>query len=47
MILFNLSGHGLIDMASYDKYLAGDLQDYTLSDTEIAQNLADIKDLDV
>lgn len=25
VILFNLSGHGLIDMASYDKYLAGDL----------------------
>ena len=28
VILFNLSGHGLIDMASYDKYLAGDLVNY-------------------
>jgi tryptophan synthase beta chain len=28
VILFNLSGHGLIDMASYDKYLAGDLMNY-------------------
>lgn len=25
VILFNLSGHGLIDMASYDKYFSGDL----------------------
>ena len=25
VILFNLSGHGLVDMASYDKYLSGDL----------------------
>lgn len=28
VILFNLSGHGLIDMASYDKYLSGDLVNY-------------------
>jgi tryptophan synthase beta chain len=27
-ILFNLSGHGHFDMASYDQYLAGRLQDY-------------------
>jgi len=35
VILFNLSGHGLIDMASYDKYLAGDLQNYTFNDTSV------------
>jgi len=23
-ILFNLSGHGLVDMSAYDQYLAGD-----------------------
>ena len=28
IILFNLSGHGHFDMESYQKYLAGDLQDY-------------------
>lgn len=28
VILFCLSGHGLVDMASYDKYLAGDLVNY-------------------
>lgn len=35
VILFNLSGHGLIDMASYDKYLTGDLQNYTFNDTSV------------
>ena len=39
MILFNLSGHGLIDMMSYDKYFDGDLQNYSLSDEEIRRNL--------
>ncbi len=41
VILFNLSGHGLIDMASYDKFLAGDLQNYTISDEEIRESLGD------
>lgn len=41
VLLFNLSGHGLIDMAAYDRYLAGDLQDFSPSDAEIAQNLAE------
>lgn len=39
VILFNLSGHGLIDMSSYDRYLAGDLQNYRLTDEEIAANI--------
>lgn len=45
VILFNLSGHGLIDMASYDKYFEGDLSNYTLSDKEIDENLKEVKDL--
>lgn len=45
MILFNLSGHGLIDMASYDKYLAGDLQNYELTDNDIQKNLDEIGNL--
>ena len=45
MILINLSGHGLIDMASYDKYLAGDLVNYTLNDEDIQKNLDEIGDL--
>lgn len=39
VILFNLSGHGLVDMASYDKYLSGDLINYTVTDEEIEKNL--------
>lgn len=38
-ILFNLSGHGLIDMAAYDQFLAGDLGNYELSDEELTKNL--------
>ncbi len=39
VILFNLSGHGLIDMSSYDQFLRGDLQNYRLSDQEIQENI--------
>ena len=28
MILFNLSGHGHFDLAAYDAYLSGKLEDY-------------------
>lgn len=41
-ILFNLSGHGLIDMTAYDNYLAGDLTNYELSQEEIDKNLIEI-----
>ncbi len=43
VILFNLSGHGLIDMAAYDQYLSGDLTNYALTDEDIAENLAKIE----
>ena len=39
VILFNLSGHGLIDMTAYDNYINGDLRNDTLSDEEIKKNL--------
>ena len=39
-ILFNFSGHGLIDMASYDKYFSGDLFNYDYPEEEIAKSLA-------
>lgn len=42
VILFNLSGHGLIDMASYDKFLQGDLQNYSLSDEELKRSLQSV-----
>lgn len=37
VILFNLSGHGLIDMTAYDQYLNGSLQDYEVTDQEISK----------
>ncbi len=37
VILFNMSGHGLIDLGSYDKYLSGSLQNYELSDEELLE----------
>lgn len=36
VILFNWSGHGLIDLGAYEKYLANELKSFTLSDEEIA-----------
>lgn len=45
MILFNLSGHGLIDMASYDKFLQGDLQNYSLSDEELKRSLQSVPEV--
>ena len=38
VILFNLSGHGLIDMTAYDQYINGDLVNYQVSDDEISKN---------
>jgi len=34
VILFNFSGHGLIDLVAYDKYFSGELKDYVLSQEE-------------
>ncbi|MBK5720430.1 TrpB-like pyridoxal phosphate-dependent enzyme [Dysgonomonas sp. Marseille-P4677] len=36
-ILFNLSGHGLIDMTAYDQFLTGKMKNYDLTDEEIAR----------
>lgn len=46
VILFNLSGHGLVDMTSYDQYLAGNLTNFTVSDDEISKNIASIEKKD-
>jgi tryptophan synthase beta chain len=45
VILFNLSGHGLVDMAAYDQYLAGDLINYSLSDEDIAANVSKLEQI--
>lgn len=45
VILFNLSGHGLIDMSAYDQYLSGNLINYEISEEEIERNLEEVKKL--
>lgn len=40
VIFFNLSGHGHFDMASYDKYFAGELEDYVYPEEAIRAALA-------
>lgn len=42
VILFNLSGHGLIDMSAYDQYLSGNLTNYSLSEEDIANSLQNV-----
>ncbi|MDR1499820.1 MAG: TrpB-like pyridoxal phosphate-dependent enzyme [Tannerellaceae bacterium] len=45
VILFNLSGHGLIDMAAYDQYFAGDLRNYELTDEDVEANLSGLEEI--
>lgn len=45
VILFNLSGHGLIDMVSYDMFLSGDLADFQVPDEQVQQNTKDLEKL--
>ena len=40
VILFNMSGHGLLDLPSYDAFLEGKLVDYPLPEEELAKSLA-------
>ncbi len=40
VLLFNLTGHGLMDMAAYNQYLSGNLTNYAMSDEEVEKNLA-------
>jgi tryptophan synthase beta chain len=45
VILFNWSGHGLVDMAAYDAYFSGKLSDFDLPKEEILRALEEIKPL--
>lgn len=38
-IVFNFSGHGLVDLASYDQYLKGQLKDYSITDEQISNSI--------
>ncbi len=41
-IIFNLSGHGLMDLAGYDKYFNGELTNYPLPQEEIDRSIETI-----
>ncbi len=43
VILFNFSGHGMMDLVGYDKFIAGALADYEYPEKEIAANLAKLQ----
>jgi len=45
VILFNWSGHGLVDMAAYEAYLSGQLSDHALPEDEIQRALEEIAPL--
>ncbi len=44
-ILFNFSGHGMVDLAAYDAFLSGRLHQHKLSDEAIALALKSIENL--
>ena len=44
VIVFNFSGHGLLDLAGYDKYLSGGLTDLVLGEEELNKSLAAMAD---
>ncbi|MFW6219094.1 MAG: TrpB-like pyridoxal phosphate-dependent enzyme [Bacteroidota bacterium] len=42
-ILFNFSGHGLVDMAAYDQYFSGALENHAISEEDIKKSLAQLE----
>ncbi|HYO42323.1 MAG TPA: TrpB-like pyridoxal phosphate-dependent enzyme, partial [Candidatus Limnocylindrales bacterium] len=42
VILFNLSGHGHFDLASYERFLQGSLEDYEYPTEKVAESLANL-----
>ncbi len=45
VILFNMSGHGLMDLSGYDSFLSGKLKDYPLPEKEMKKSLKGIEGL--
>ncbi len=45
VILFNLSGHGLMDLVGYDNYFQGKLQDYPLPEHEMGDAIKELENL--
>jgi len=47
VIVFNLSGHGHFDLAAYEAYLAGQLQDYAYPEEKVKAALAELPQVQV
>ncbi|HEX7489879.1 MAG TPA: pyridoxal-phosphate dependent enzyme, partial [Anaeromyxobacteraceae bacterium] len=47
VILFGLSGHGQLDMAAYDAYLSGHLEDFAYPEEKIRASLARLPKVDL
>ena len=45
VILFNYSGHGLMDLSGYDAYISGKLTDYELPEEELQKYIKDLDNL--
>jgi tryptophan synthase beta chain len=45
VILFNLSGHGLIDMSAYDNYFSGNLSNFDVPEEMIQVNVSKLEKL--
>ena len=46
-ILFNLSGHGLVDMAAYDQYFSNKLEDFSVTEKQIQESVAELQQIPV
>jgi tryptophan synthase beta chain len=42
VILFNLSGHGMLDLGAYERYFAGELEDYEYPEERIEEALKSV-----
>lgn len=43
VILFNLSGHGYFDMAAYDLYFSGDMEDVEYSEDAVKTSMKNLQ----
>lgn len=42
VILFSLSGHGYFDMAAYDYYFSGDMEDFAYSEEDVKESMKNL-----
>jgi tryptophan synthase beta chain len=45
VIIFNLSGHGLMDLTGYDRFFSGELINFPLPEKEMAESLKSIENM--